>query len=71
MNRNFNLPGGVTASDISRDDECPTCEGGGVVEVPVNPGDQDGDEIPWHAKTQEITCPDCSGMGVVNLRTAQ
>lgn len=69
MTRNENLPNGTIASDISSDDECPTCEGFGWVTVPVNPDDQDGDEIPAGCATQKITCPDCSGLGVVNTRS--
>ncbi len=72
MRLNDNYPPGVTDADISSPHECQTCEGFGRVEVASDPDDDDGSgEIPSTAKTQVITCPDCSGLGVSNTRAAR
>jgi DnaJ-class molecular chaperone len=56
-----NLPNGTLAADISAN-ECPACEGAGEVETILH--DRETGEM-----TEAImTCPRCSGLGVINTR---
>jgi hypothetical protein len=57
---NSNLPNGTLLSDISPD-ECPKCEGAGVIEAWIT----DDCTEPF---LRVIDCPVCSGMGCTNVR---